>query len=149
FERTPLLVRRRKILEALQWLQLNHSGYSDVTISRENINSYSETEPPVSVVHLPSSGQAPSESLSVFDRDTEKGVHEGKCSFAVHGLTAPQLDDMSYDAKVAASLKHLQNGGSVIAYGHASQPESLYNNPGLFPSMFPWLFPYGTGGFEN
>ncbi|KZS86312.1 hypothetical protein SISNIDRAFT_421058, partial [Sistotremastrum niveocremeum HHB9708] len=29
---------------------------------------------------------------------------------------------------------------------HSKSPESIYDNPGLYPSAFPWLFPYGLGG---
>ncbi|KAI1783187.1 hypothetical protein LXA43DRAFT_904074, partial [Ganoderma leucocontextum] len=25
----------------------------------------------------------------------------------------------------------------------------MYHNPELYPSLFPWLYPYGLGGFEN
>jgi hypothetical protein len=47
FERTPLLVRRNKVAAALKWLILNHSDYYDVEISKTNLESYSEDEPPV------------------------------------------------------------------------------------------------------
>jgi len=36
--------------------------------------------------------------------------------------------------------------GGVLAIGHAEKPESIYDNPQLYPMMFPWLFPYGLGG---
>jgi hypothetical protein len=39
--------------------------------------------------------------------------------------------------------------GKILAVGHASQPESLYNNPQLYPQMMPWLFLYGLGGVGN
>jgi hypothetical protein len=32
---------------------------------------------------------------------------------------------------------------------HAAEPESIYNNPNLYPQIFPWLFPYGLGGIGN
>ncbi|THU92746.1 hypothetical protein K435DRAFT_581494, partial [Dendrothele bispora CBS 962.96] len=31
---------------------------------------------------------------------------------------------------------------------NSSHPQTEYNNPALFPGMYPVLFPYGTGGFE-
>jgi hypothetical protein len=34
----------------------------------------------------------------------------------------------------------------MLAVGHNKAPESTYNNPLLYPKMFPWLFPYGFGG---
>ncbi|TFK53318.1 hypothetical protein OE88DRAFT_1711380 [Heliocybe sulcata] len=41
------------------------------------------------------------------------------------------------------------SAGKVMAIGHAEHPESIYNNPRLYPQMFPWLFPYGLGGLSN
>ncbi|KAF6744184.1 hypothetical protein DFP72DRAFT_781935, partial [Ephemerocybe angulata] len=30
--------------------------------------------------------------------------------------------------------------------GHDETPQSIWHNPGLYPKMYPWLFPYGYGG---
>ena len=44
-------------------------------------------------------------------------------------------------------MKHLKDdNGKVLAISHAEKPESIYDNPQLYPMMFPWLFPYGLGG---
>ena len=64
-------------------------------------------------------------------------------------MSGENLTKLSHDAKVALAIKHIQEGGSVLAYGHDSNPESIYANPKLYPGMFPWLFPYGLGGFDN
>lgn len=49
-ERTPLLVRRNKVGQALEWLKLNHSDYFDLDIDYDNLNKYPEDRPPVEVV---------------------------------------------------------------------------------------------------
>ena len=49
----------------------------------------------------------------------------------------------------AIALKHLTDNKKIIAVGHHKNPESIYNNPQLFPQMMPWLFPYGLGGIGN
>jgi hypothetical protein len=36
FARTPFLVRRNAVINALEWLRLNHSDYSDIEISHNN-----------------------------------------------------------------------------------------------------------------
>ena len=36
-----------------------------------------------------------------------------------------------------------------LAIYHGSAAVSEYNNPDLIPGMFPTLFPFGIGGFEN
>ncbi|KAI0675205.1 hypothetical protein C8Q78DRAFT_527210, partial [Trametes maxima] len=56
---------------------------------------------------------------------------------------------MTYDAKVALAVRHFDSGNAALAYGHDAQPQSIYHNPDLFPGMFPWLYPYGRGGFGN
>jgi hypothetical protein len=43
----------------------------------------------------------------------------------------------------------MNHGGKMLAVGHSAQPESIYNNPELYPQIFPWLFPYGLGGIES
>lgn len=47
FERTPLLVRRKKVTAALEWLKLNHLDYLDLNISYENLKKYPEDGLPV------------------------------------------------------------------------------------------------------
>ena len=43
-------------------------------------------------------------------------------------------------------MQHLKTNGKILAIGHANKPQSLYNNPQLYPQMLPWLFPYGFRG---
>jgi hypothetical protein len=50
-KRTPLLVRRRKISEALEWLKLNHADYYDLDIAYDNLELYPENGPPVLVTY--------------------------------------------------------------------------------------------------
>ncbi|KZS86367.1 hypothetical protein SISNIDRAFT_476482 [Sistotremastrum niveocremeum HHB9708] len=47
------------------------------------------------------------------------------------------------------ALFHLKNEGRVMRVNHSGEPISIFNNPALYPSMFPWLFPYGKGGVGN
>lgn len=53
---------------------------------------------------------------------------------------------MSTTAVKARALQHLNSYGKFLSVGHAEHPESIWNNPDLYPQMFPWLFPYGLGG---
>jgi len=148
-KRLPFFVRRNKVVSALEWLILNHRDYSDVKISQENLEQYSETEIPVSIEYRECSSNKIPEGTSKYDLEAEHGVMEGECSFSVHGLTGESIEMMSSEALKAAALKHLNIGGSMLAVGHASNPESIYNNPQLYPQMFPWLFPYGLGGIGS
>ena len=49
FARTPFLVRRNAVINALEWLKLNHIDYADVDISHANAMEYEEKMPPVTV----------------------------------------------------------------------------------------------------
>ena len=151
FKRTPFLIRRNKVAAALNWLKLNHADYSDIIISSDNLLSYPENMPPVTICYrtpVTATNQDP-ESTGLDNMDTEDGTIEGECPMTVHGITGQQLSTMDVKTMTAIALDHLTNGGKVLAIGHAEHPESIYNNPRLYPQMFPWLFPYGLGGLGN
>lgn len=152
FKRTPLLVRRKIVHDALEWLRLNHSEYHDMEICHDSLNSYSEVEPPVHVFHLHSDGTTGAESMAVYENDeedTDIGTDVGNCSFAVSGLTGAVYDGMSIDERKCIALQHMASGGKVLAYGHSEDPTFPDSDSHMYPSMFPWLFPYGMGGFAN
>ncbi|KAJ7029808.1 hypothetical protein C8F04DRAFT_962425 [Mycena alexandri] len=137
FARTPMLVRRNKVADALAWLKINHRDYCDLVISEEHLRSYDLAGVPVVVdykrTELDDGNKLPSE-LSVHDSENDEGTEIGPCPFTVHGL---------------AALDHLMTEEKTLGIGHSAQPESMYDNPQAYPQMFPWLFSYGMGGFEN
>ncbi|KAJ7938557.1 hypothetical protein B0H13DRAFT_2226302 [Mycena leptocephala] len=118
FVRTPMLVRRQRVKDALDWLKLNHRDYEDLQISQQNLNFLPESGIPCGVdwkETAPNESNLVAEAMSVDNNgDEDEGTSSGPCSFAVAGLTA-------------------------------SEAESLFHNPQLYPQMFPWLFPYGLG----
>jgi hypothetical protein len=149
--RTPMLVRRNVVADALEWLKLNHSDYSDLLIDFEALQSYPESGVPVNIIYRPvtDGSNVIHAATSVHDSEEEVGTTDGQCSFTVNGLMGEALDNMSVDAKKAAALRHLRMGGNVLAIGHADTPEPMYDNYRLYPQMYPWLFPYGAGGLGN
>ena len=149
YKRTPFLVRRNHVKKALEWLQLNHIDYEDIIISDMHLQEYNEDMPPVCIEYKESITNKTPEGMSLFDIDDEDGTSEGDCSFTVHGLTGGELDTMSTTAIKARALQHLNNYGNILSVGHAEHPESIWNNPHLYPQMFPWLFPYGLGGIGS
>ncbi|OJT04379.1 hypothetical protein TRAPUB_4922, partial [Trametes pubescens] len=133
--RTPFLVRRDKVLAALNWLKLNNPLYASVGISHENLQDYPEDAPPVGIVFRPrASGSAP-ESLAVYESVTDRETAEGDAPFIVHGLDGGDLARMSYDAKVAIAIRHFDDGHAALAYGHDPVPETIYHNSTLFPAL--------------
>jgi hypothetical protein len=67
FKRTPFLVRRQKVSEALEWLKLNHCDYYDLEISQRNLSEYPENGPPVVVDYYKSDTNKDPESAAVND----------------------------------------------------------------------------------
>lgn len=146
-KRTPLLVRRNKVGEALEWLKLNHADYQDLEIDYESLNSYPENGPPVVITYRKAFANKLPETASAFDSEMEEGVDSGQCPFVVNGITGENLSTMAPKALVAKAAKHLkEDDGKVLSISHAETPQSIYDNPRLYPMMFPWLFPYGLGG---
>ncbi|KAL0948831.1 hypothetical protein HGRIS_008956 [Hohenbuehelia grisea] len=149
FKRTPFLVRRRYVVEALQWLQLNHHDYRDIEISNTNLETYPEDYPPVTVEYRETASAIIPEGTSVHDIEDERGVADGDCPFIVHGITGDQFGRMSDLALKAKALQHFNTDKAVLTVGHNAEPESIWNNPHLYLQMFPWLFPYGLGGIGS
>ena len=148
-ERTPWLVPRNRVADALNWLKLNHYDYVDLVISKENLLQYPEHDAPVVIDYRKSVINKDKEATSVHDNEVEEGVEEGQCSFVVQGLTGDEYSTMSLDAIKARALEHLMNDGKIMFVGHSKDPLTIFKNPRMFPSMFPWLFPYGLGGLAQ
>ena len=153
YKRTPFLVRKNKVVNALIWLRRNHIDYRDIEISYENLSSYSDTEPPVIVDYHPSNHTKNPEATAVNDSEVDDGTLEGECPFTVQMLTVEDvthlMENNKNDILKSEAAEHFRRNGKALAVGHTALPESLYNNPQLYPKMFPWLFPYGLGGIGN
>ena len=148
-KRTPMLVRRNTVKDALEWLKLNHTDYEDLHISLENLKDYPLAGVPVNIEYSMSdadSGNKIVTAMSVHDDEFEDGTTDGPCPFTVHGLTGPEFENMSLENLKARALQHLIENGSTLGISHDSKPQSMYDNPQAYPQMFPWLFPYGFGG---
>jgi hypothetical protein len=79
-------------------------------------------------------------------------------------LTTPPSTDINFESVVVTDLKghesssvlrkaaahHLKKpGGNYIELRHDPEPVNEFNNPDLFPLIYPTLFPYGIGGTED
>ncbi|KAF9547541.1 hypothetical protein CPC08DRAFT_617104, partial [Agrocybe pediades] len=96
FVRTPILVRRKKVSDALDWLKLNHIDYADLNISKDNLESYPLSGVPVIVDYrkVVSDGNKIGSAMSKFDNEVEEGTTSGECPFTVHGLTGEEYENM-------------------------------------------------------
>ncbi|KAH7877450.1 uncharacterized protein C8R40DRAFT_1039794, partial [Lentinula edodes] len=146
YKRALLLVRRNVVADAIHWCILNHCDYNDVLFSPDNLQGYAEDSPIVSIEFFEKHSNRNAEGVSVHDDLDDDGIEGGDCVFTVHGIVGEDLQHMSSEAQKAQAIKHLDAGRKFLRMSHAQNPESLYNNPHLYPKMFPWLFPFGLGG---
>ncbi|KAF5331190.1 hypothetical protein D9611_013146 [Ephemerocybe angulata] len=148
-KRTPVLVRRNKVRAALEWLKLNHKDYADLSIAYDTLDTYPLDDVPIGLLKqttIIDGGNVLAAAKSVFDTDEDQGTEHGPCPFTVSALTSERHTTMTPTQRKVAAVQYLKNGGRSLAIGHDVSPQSLWNNPALYPQMFPWLFPYGLGG---
>ncbi|KAF8896911.1 hypothetical protein CPB84DRAFT_1848088 [Gymnopilus junonius] len=152
FKCTPMLVRRDKVARALEWLKLNHSNYEDLNISKENLDSYPLSGIPVEVSFRKMNADQPiipQLATSVHHNDDELGTEEGQCPFVVHGLTGEEYSMLSMQALKAKALRHLESEGLMLGIGRESTPQSMYNNPQLYPRCSLGSFPMAVVGSDK
>ncbi|KAG1824208.1 hypothetical protein EV424DRAFT_1320885, partial [Suillus variegatus] len=63
------------------------------------------------------------------------------------GVSDPECDKVSGRTFTASAVRNLIRPDLVVHHSANAIPE--YNNPHLFPGMYPTLYPYGIGGFED
>ncbi|KAJ7210057.1 hypothetical protein GGX14DRAFT_299693, partial [Mycena pura] len=159
FERTPLLVRRGHILRALKWLKLNNPLYSDIILDYDALNEYPEDgRVPFPVQRQATNGMIRSQSSTY----TGHGIDTTEAIFASqHDNTAtsiPMTTTGTFDVEEAevllnqrkiAALKHLKSGGAFVKTSSSTETLHTRNNPEVYGMLWPTLFPYGVGSFED
>ena len=91
----------------------------------------------------------PVESLAVHEDQAAKGADSGPYALSIHGVTEAYLASTSYTQQGLIAIEHLKNVRNILSAGRSFTSELITKNPQLYPGMFPWLFPYGYGGFGN
>ena len=150
----PLAVRANNVRNALQWLKRNNRLYENVFLNEDVLSSLPEDGIlPFHIEHMSSSVNQDS-LTSTYDNlrnvsndlahtDTNSIAFEKILITDVEGHTTPN------ELRIAA-LNHIQKKqGAFLTIPHGRDPESEFANPCLFPKMYPTLFPYGVGGFED
>ncbi|TFK65635.1 hypothetical protein BDN72DRAFT_773071, partial [Pluteus cervinus] len=154
---SPLFVRAERVRSALMWLQRHNHLYRDVVIDHRAID------------RLPVNGIMPIELDVICDEaDLEAsvggyiGVSSSGDASNVSTDIPPSTDvfqnlviaDVDVHAPAAdlkaATLKHVfEKKLPFLQVPRGPNPESDFDNTYLFPNMYPTLFPYGVGGFED
>ncbi|KAF7965594.1 hypothetical protein HWV62_42679, partial [Athelia sp. TMB] len=148
-ERTPLIVRCAKVARALEWLKLNNEYYADLTISYQNLEQYTDYGCPVTVAFRQTEDVNDPSSQAANHSGEEEGTADGRCALVIQGLVGGDFGNKSWEEMTTIAVEHLASGKGSMAVSHHEHPQSIYNNPGMYPQMFPWLFPFGKGGVDQ
>lgn len=153
----PLCIRREKVRNALIWLKENNPLYTDIEINYGQLNSLEENHfLPYHIEHV-----VPSEELetltSRYDENnisntdsSTPGINEDMNDIPFQNVIITDVDGHAPSHELrAAALRHIKKGGGYIQIPHDPTPVNEFCNPSLFPMIYPTLFPYGVGGFED
>ena len=163
----PLAVRGNKVRQALLWLKAHNRLYKNIEID-EGLLTHLDSDPvlPFHVEHVTPSlamerstdGYDPSQGLSFETSDTgnlDSFVPTNSTDVNPEVLFASVLitdvdNAVSSSQLAAAAIRHLRRkGGGYLQIPHQPQPSNEFSNPDLFPMLYPTLFPYGIGGFDD
>ncbi|KJA16536.1 hypothetical protein HYPSUDRAFT_147607, partial [Hypholoma sublateritium FD-334 SS-4] len=141
---TPLVVRREKVRAALCWLIANNPFYKNVRLDHAALDTYPEND--IIPVHI--------EIMNPV-KDTEDsltGSYDPNTRHMFQNVVVSGVDTAAPSSELrAAALRHVSASvrGAFVQVTHGPQIANEYCNPDLFPMIYPTLFPYGLGGFED
>ncbi|KAJ7486257.1 hypothetical protein B0H11DRAFT_1649045, partial [Mycena galericulata] len=152
----PLIVRKERVLKALEWLSIHNHLYKDVFIDRTVFDGHGDiVHVPFHVEHIiPSDGiEATTSSYATTHQFTEppEPLVTHPASETSHSVVVTDVKGHESSAKLRdAAARHLKKPGSnYIGIPHDPLPVNEFNNPDLLPLIYPTLFPYGIGGPED
>jgi hypothetical protein len=150
----PLAVRREKVRSALVWLKQHNPHYKDVVIDHSMLDALESEQ--ILPFHIERVLRNDGQDMLTSTYDPSTSVEAD--------LSAPSiLPDSPFQSVVitdvdghapanelrAAAVRHMKRRGGYVEIPHGPQPVNEFCNPQLFPMIYPTLFPYGIGGFED
>lgn len=147
----PLAVRREKVRNALVWLKSKNPLYKNVEISEQNLNSLPVDDVlPYHIEHV--KGDEAQETLtSRYDNAGEERKATNVDATHFESVVIADVDAHTPANQLrAAAVRHAKTKGkSFVQVTHGAHPVNEFVNVEMFPSLYPTLFPYGCGGFED
>ncbi|KAL1698256.1 hypothetical protein EV121DRAFT_218453, partial [Schizophyllum commune] len=147
--RTPLLVRRSRIVNALLWLVANNPLYADLDVNEvmRNASDYPECDVPIPVQSVLRTASTATEGSSYVAQADNENFAANVGSAAMPSSTIVDSDriDSTYKMRKLDALQQLKRGYPFIKYPGGSFPLPTRQNPDVFGHLWPTLFPYGVG----
>ncbi|KAJ3575596.1 hypothetical protein NP233_g981 [Leucocoprinus birnbaumii] len=145
----PLCVRKEKVLNALNWLKTHNRLYRNVRINTAVLNELDKLRIlPFRIEYVPTSASVEA-TTSRYDA-TDEPAH-GDCEISFENVIISDVDATSSGSELKlAALRHFKTQGlAYLQIPHDPFPVNEFFNPDLFPLIYPTLYPYGLGGFED
>ncbi|KAJ3522430.1 hypothetical protein NMY22_g11894 [Coprinellus aureogranulatus] len=151
---TPLAVNPTRVRNALMWLKEHNELYRDVEINDAVLDTIPDDYVLPVDVHICDTDEEADALTSRYD-NIETDFPD---------FRPPENHDIVYNSTViadvncnatsqelrAAAMAHMKRyERPYLEIPHGRQPEKEFYNADLLPNIYPCLFPYGVGGFEN
>ncbi|KAK0446937.1 uncharacterized protein EV420DRAFT_1276348 [Desarmillaria tabescens] len=149
----PLAVNGARIWAALKWLKNNNPLHRDIEINETVLQELDDNPNlPFVIQHI-----LPSAARDTLTSRYEASVDNPKVQLPVPdsvNFESVIIADVDFSSSLnnlkQAAMRHIhKRGGGYIELTHDPSPTDEFNNPLLFLMMYPTLFPYGIGGFEE
>ncbi|KAJ7484496.1 hypothetical protein FB451DRAFT_1028110 [Mycena latifolia] len=160
FKRTPFLVCRGRILRALNWLKANNPLYNDITIDLAALAEYPEDDD--SCVPFPIQYQTTNETIRGQNAtytghriDTTEAIFaensdiDAQIPFSLSGRFDVDNTEIALNTRKIEALRLLKAGGSFVKSSSTAETLSTRNSPNVYGMLWPTLFPYGVGMFDD
>jgi len=160
-------IRKEKVRRFLQWLALHNHLYSQLTIDEsifdlyDNDNTlpgvedriiFNQTEHAREIFEQDTAGISAHPASQLY---TSESAHDPDTTVHVMlestGISDPDGACIPARNIFSAALRNtarVENTPDLYLH-RSSNPVPEYSNPDLIPGMFPTLFPFGIGGFED
>ncbi|CAF1536996.1 unnamed protein product [Adineta ricciae] len=162
--RRVLTVRKKKIIQALQWLKKNNGLYQNININLENIAQLPEDDIPECIMSIleqkigdeeaqsERTGYVPDPLLNPQENTTSNVIpisNSGVLDVNGSSVSSDEINDY-----LLHKIKHNGNNNetgadNVYLIPHSSKPANEYFNPRLLTGLYPTLFCYGRGAPED
>ncbi|CAF4830831.1 unnamed protein product, partial [Rotaria magnacalcarata] len=167
-----LTVRKKKIYDALQWLNQNNPLYRYITINQSTIDKLPDDDVPEclwATMEISNNTEAAESERSSYIPDPLTNASESNttttvpitasAALDVNGTTVSSDDVAEHllgQMKVRMSDNTLESQSEedaeqdpVYMIPRGNKPANEYSNPNLLLGVFPTLFPYGFGALED
>jgi hypothetical protein len=145
-----------RVRAALSWLKEHNPLYQDIELDESVLGDLDRTPfLPFHIEHvLPSEAQSVLQSrYDTLDHDVFAAGLEGSEpeEIPLQSVVITDIDGHASSNELrAAAIRHVkQKGGGYLQISHEPNPVNEFDNPTLFPMIYPTLYPYGLGGFED